>query len=183
MNFQDLFNKIKAIDEGTSVEECGMPGAPAPALKAAPGDEILAGEHMIDLPGDIMHPPTPKQSDSVTMNVSLNGSGAGGIRDLMNVLKDIQDGPEHEEPHDHAPEIDLAFGEEQGEGQPDGKFTTATTTPNPQVGGVEMVTPTGNDLASNNGDHRNRQAGLPHAQMAEGLVSRLQAHYASIKGE
>jgi hypothetical protein len=80
-----------------------------------------------------------------------------------------------------APEIALAFGEEQV----DGGFQDATTSPEQQVGGVEMVTPTGNDIHSNNGDHRNRQAGLPHAQMPvqESLVSRLQAHYASIKGE
>jgi hypothetical protein len=175
MNFQDLFNKIKAIDEGTMV-------APAPALAVASGDEVLTGECGGDMPGDIMRPPTPKQSDSVTMNVSLNGSGAGGIRDLMDVLKNIQDGSEHD--HDAMggePEIALAFGEEQA----DGGFQDATTSPEQQVGGIEMVTPTGNDLAANNGDHRARQAGLPHAQMPvqENLVSRLQAHYASIKGE
>jgi peptidoglycan hydrolase-like protein with peptidoglycan-binding domain len=173
MNFQDLFNKIKAIDEGTMV-------APAPALAVASGDEVLTGECGGDMPGDIMRPPTPKQSDSVTMNVSLNGSGAGGIRDLMDVLKDIQNGPAHDDSIGDAPEIALAFGEEQV----DGRFQDATTSPEQQIGGVEMVTPTGNDIHSNNGDHRTRQAGLPHAQMPvqEQLVSKLQAHYESIKG-
>jgi len=175
MNFQDLFNKIKAIDEGTMV-------APAPALAVASGDEVLTGECGGDMPGDIMRPPTPKQSDSVTMNVSLNGSGAGGIRDLMDVLKNIQDGSDH----DHGamggePEIALAFGEEQA----DGGFQNATTEPDEQISGVDAVTATGNDLSSHGGNEVEKVngGGNPYNTVQESLVSRLQAHYASIKGE
>ena len=175
MNFQDLFNKIKAIDEGAM-------SAPAPALAVASGDEVLTGECGGDMPGDMMRPPMPKQSDSVTMNVSINGSGAGGIRDLMDVLKDIQNGPGHDE-HDSmpaAPEIDLAFGEEQT----DGGFTSATTSPEQHIGGVEMVTPTGNDLSSKGGNEVEKVngGGNPYNTVQEALVSRLQAHYESIKG-
>lgn len=99
MNFQELANKLKRIDEGveTQVQECGeMPG-------------------MMAMPS--MAPP---QQDTVSMNVSMNAQGAGGIRDLMNVLKDIQDGPDHgpasaltAEPHgveiDADPELDIAM--------------------------------------------------------------------------
>lgn len=181
MNFQDLFNKIKAIDEGKSVEECGgMRGAPASALKPMPGDDILTGECGGDLPGDIMRPPAPKQSDSVTMNVSINGSGAGGIRDLMDVLKDIQDGPSHghDDPLMGSNPIEIAFGEEQQ----DGGFTNATTSPEQQVAGVEMVTPTGDDLSSKGGEAEKVNGGGNPMNVDENLVSRLQAHYESIKG-
>jgi hypothetical protein len=29
------------------------------------------------------------QQDTVTMNIRMNGRGAGGIRDLMRILRDI----------------------------------------------------------------------------------------------
>lgn len=170
MNFQDLFNKIKAIDEGTM-------SAPAPALAPAPGDEVLAGE-CGDMPGDIMRPPTPKQSDSVTMNVSLNGSGAGGIRDLMDVLKNIQDGSEHD--HDSMgdiPGISLAFGEEQT----DGGFQDATTSPEQQMGGIDMVTPTGNDLASKGSEAPKVNGGGNPMGVSESLTSKLAQMYEEIK--
>ena len=72
MNFNDLYRKIASFDKPVSesvdapVEECGM--MPTPPM-----------------------PSTPKQSDSVTMNVSMNGSGAGGIKDLMNILKNLEE--------------------------------------------------------------------------------------------
>lgn len=61
-------------------------------------DERRSREEELDECGDMMGGMSapmsaPKQQDSVTMNVSMNGSGSGGIRDLLNVLKDIQDGP------------------------------------------------------------------------------------------
>jgi hypothetical protein len=66
MNFEDLMRKMKAIDEGQLAEECGS------------------------MPIGISGP--PEQQDNVTMNVSMNGSGAGGIRDLMSIIKNIENG-------------------------------------------------------------------------------------------
>jgi hypothetical protein len=37
------------------------------------------------------------QQDNVNMNVNMSGSGAGGIRDLMAILKNIEDHGEHGE--------------------------------------------------------------------------------------
>jgi len=72
MNFQELSQKLRRIDEG-SVVECGdmMPGA-----MMAP------------------HAPMPQQ-DTVSMNVSMNATGKGGIRDLMNVLQNIESAVNH----------------------------------------------------------------------------------------
>ncbi len=64
----EVDGKQYKVHEDGSVEECGMG----------------MGSSM----------PAPKQSDSVTMNVSMNGSGAGGIRDLMQILRSIESGDE-----------------------------------------------------------------------------------------
>jgi len=67
MNFQELAQKIRRIDEG-AVVECG---------------EMMPA-----------HAPMPQQ-DTVSMNVSMNATGKGGIRDLMQVLQNIEDGVTH----------------------------------------------------------------------------------------
>jgi hypothetical protein len=89
MNFKDLAERLNAIEKGSDtlnvdglpVEECG--DMPTPVMAS------IAHE-------------TPSQADSVTMNVSMNGSGAGGISDLMKILRNIEAG---EEELAHEPEI------------------------------------------------------------------------------
>ena len=74
MNFNELYRKIAAIDKKTNddiVEECGMGPMTSP-----------------------MSSPMPQQ-DNVNMNVNMSGSGAGGIRDLMSILKNIENNSEH----------------------------------------------------------------------------------------
>ena len=66
MNFQELAQKLRTIDEG-GIVECG---------------EMMPGQ---------MPAPMPQQ-DSVSMNVSMNAQGKGGIRDLMQVLQNIEHG-------------------------------------------------------------------------------------------
>lgn len=73
MNFNDLYRKIASLDtpvsESTQVSECGE--------------------------GPM--PPTPnQQQDSVNMNVTMSGSGTGGIKDLLNILKNIEEKGEAE---------------------------------------------------------------------------------------
>lgn len=70
MNFTDLYKKINDIDSGTINEcSCGEPG-----------------------------PEPQKQQDNVNMNITINGQGSGGIRDLMDILRHI-DEPSSHEPH------------------------------------------------------------------------------------
>lgn len=92
MNFYDLSAKLRAIDE-SSVTECGDM-MPTPMIAHA-----------------------PQQSDSVTMNVSMNGSGPGGIKDLMDILRNIEQAAEHDhdepmvaEPHDMDGDVDVVLG-------------------------------------------------------------------------
>lgn len=71
MNFNELFQKMRELDQPT--QECGM-----------------------DMPP--MAPRMPEQQDSVNMNVSLNAAGSGGIKDLMDILRNIeQSGHDHDD--------------------------------------------------------------------------------------
>ncbi len=65
----EVDGKQYKVHEDGSVEECGM--------------------------SPMMPPPAPKQQDNVNMNVSLNASGSGGIKDLMNILRNIEQGDGH----------------------------------------------------------------------------------------
>ena len=177
MNFQQLMSKIKSIDESpetsrapadsplldeTNVEECGMPG-------------------MANMPSGMMG--TPKQSDSVTMNVSMNGSGAGGIRDLMSILKNIEhtDGG-HD---DHAPDLEIPHGDDEivvgMEEVSDGDFETSTTKPRPEVSDVDAVTGTGNDLHSKGMRGRGAVSISGSNGLAETLSLKLDSLYQEIK--
>lgn len=65
MNFTDLYKKIYNLDtltEASDINECGCMDNNEPQ----------------------------KQQDSLTMNVSINGQGSNGIRDLMDILRNIE---------------------------------------------------------------------------------------------
>ena len=86
MNFEELYKKIanldkpvKPLDESLdeSLSECACDGTP---------DQ-------------------PVQQDTVNMNVSITGQGSNGIRDLMDILKNIDKQPEEPAEPMMAPQI------------------------------------------------------------------------------
>jgi hypothetical protein len=168
MNFQDLLTKMKHLDES--------PVEP----KDASTDQVLVGEKSVEECGDMpmmaMQHAQPAQQDTVTMNVSLNGSGAGGVRDLMDILHKIEQGGGEQ---DHGSD-EILVGLEADETVGDGGFGGATTHPEPHVDPIASVLKKGPDIHGNMGDHRQRQTGLPRAQM-EGLISNLSSLYQQIK--
>jgi hypothetical protein len=111
MNFYELLSKMKQIDQSVTEEkadkdydgdgevESGKDEYMGSRMKAAEKDKV--DEEVVDecgMPGMAGMPNGMmgnRQPDNVSMNVSMNAQGAGGIRDLMNVLKDIQDGPDN----------------------------------------------------------------------------------------
>ena len=151
MNFADLYKKLQAIEENAPV---------APVHTDAAGDSVEECGGMMSA--------RPEQQDNVTMNVSMNGSGAGGIRDLMDILRNLEDGPGQQEPD----EIELAFGETV-------PGDDATTEPSPEVFPMAAAIPTGNDLASKGDEHPKVNGG--GNPMQEALVSRLSQLYQEIK--
>ena len=170
MNLKDLIAKMTAIEEGKEqpVEECGM---------------------MPMMPGA-----SPQQQDNVNMNITMSGQGAGGIRDLMSILKSIENGDEEDG-------IDVVIGKpsiakaSHGEDPILGDFEEALddmeTYGNSAPGasgkhthGVDAVTFSGDDMNS-----KGKISPLARAPgtnplrhpMHESLVNRLQEHYNSIK--
>lgn len=49
-----------------------------------------------------------KQQDNVSMNINMSGSGSGGIRDLMDILRNIEKGADDHGDHDDG--LDLKLG-------------------------------------------------------------------------
>lgn len=186
MNIQDIYKKIRAIDEGQQpVEECGAM-------------DVIAGGM-----AGMQH---PEQPDSVSMNVSMNASGTGGIRDLMSVLHAIEqgatggdEGGEIEiigtEPDVHGLEIDAEphvsmngpeqgdeHGHEQGpehELEADEEYQNE---PAPQYQDQQYMN---QDLAGGADEpqqmHKGGYRNVDNPMAMEGLKSKLQALYTEIK--
>ena len=213
MNFTELYQRIRSIDEGTASE----PTAPGGVIKTknadgsvsykpkVPGERLTStlpanqaakttdtsdkdkdktkavNEECGDMPMGMMGMSSHQgQQDSVTMNISMNGSGAGGIRDLMSILRDIE-GSDNADVHSHdvsklfgGDDIEVAFDEEM-----DGGFGSATTAPNTATAGIDAVTATGNDIHSKGIEAPKVNGG--GNPMHEALTSRLYRMYQTIK--
>jgi hypothetical protein len=182
MNFEDLYKKIASLD--------------TPAKEVAVAEEVVIAEDAIDPVvqlrrdlgldlftesamgecGDMpimggMGMDTPKQQDNVTMNVSINGSGTGGIKDLMAILKGIEDGD------DEDVAVSIA-GADMGnlENAFDEEFANA---PQEQVAPIDAVLPTGNDLHGQGAEAPKVNGG--GNPMQETLMNQLSRLYAEVK--
>jgi len=75
MNLKDLIAKMDAIEEGVEMKatECGE--MPMPGAVMSIGPQAHQG-----------------QQDNVSMTINVNGQGEGGLRSIMNILRDIEAG-------------------------------------------------------------------------------------------
>lgn len=153
MNFADLYKKLQAIEENAPV---------APVHTDAAGDSVEECGGMMSA--------RPEQQDNVTMNVSMNGSGKGGIKDLMAILKNIED---HGPTPDHS-DHDMIVGMEDFKNSMAGASGQHTM-------GIDAVTATGDDLASKGGEAPKVNGG--GNPMQEAISQRLQKMYDTIKEE
>ena len=148
-------------NDAEPTKECGDGDTnPKAVLPSGPNDDMLTGEC-----GSMMSPMSaPKQSDSVTMNVSMNGSGAGGIKDLLDILRNIEksDGQDSDD-------ILVGIGAEED----------FDNTPNPQQ---VAVPDSGDDLHREKDAYRAVNGGDNPMRMHENLVAKLSAKYEEIKG-
>jgi hypothetical protein len=153
MDIRDLVGRLRLLEQANiPVEECGMPMPP------------------------------PPQQDNVDMNITIHGSGSNGIRDLLNILNDIDQAPAASN-HSAPDEMDTLFGGEHDGPEivvDDDYENSPAGASGEEVYGIDAVTNTGAPI--NAGDHRPRQAGLPQgAPVQEALVSRLAQMYNEIK--
>ena len=178
MNLQDLMTKLRSIEEGAEI-------APVHTDADAEQEGIIIGGPM---PIPMSRPEQPEQQDSVTMNVSMNGSGAGGIKDLMSILRNIENGqaPHHDAEHDHEEPLlgDEDFEETMGDnGQTFGN--SAHGDAGVHVHGVDAVTATGNDMHSKGGSNPHFSPGNNTLRQSttvhEGLVEKLHNLYNEVK--
>jgi hypothetical protein len=201
MNFTELYTKIRAIDENLTVhpnpsgasspEEAKRLGAMEPqqppvAPKAT--DTPPTEESMISLGGPMpmgMMGMPHKQEDNVTMNVSMNGSGAGGIKDLMDIIRSIEAGDQHHDavvsaPHPVDGEFDIELDEQHGDKIDADKNDRVRNRPHRVTYGVDAVTKHGTDMHSK-GDVKRLKVNGGENPLQEALVSRLDELYQEVK--
>ena len=183
MNLQDLMTRLKSIEEN------------APPLAPVHTDEPPTEE--CGMPVEV-NPMNPKQQDNVTMNVSMNGSGAGGISDLMKILRNIEQS-DNLDPHQH--DVSKMFaqpghaeplvGQEEdmeetiGDDKEDWGNSVSGASGH-HTHGVKAVTFSGDDMNSKGDISPLARApgsnSLRHPnQVSEELVSRLTQMYEAIK--
>lgn len=122
-------------------------------------------EEELDECGD-MGPTSPGQPDSVSMNVSMSGSGKGGIRDLMSILSKIDTTDSSD---DHSGKMNLIGND----------LEEFANEPDEMVYPVDSVLAKGNDLHSH-GDNevpRAHGGGNPYSM----LKNKLESLYHEIK--
>jgi len=187
MNLKDLIAKMTAIEEGQEI---------APTKDDKPSD----AEGMISIGGpipDMMgmgHQEQPKQQDSVSMNVSLNGAGASGVRDLMNILHNIESGVKGSDDNGEEPIMGAAHDamshddnfDEVIDDEEESWSNSASGSSGHHTHGVDAVTFSGDDMNSKGkispvarapGTNSLREP----SQYDESLVNRLSAMYQEIK--
>ena len=137
------------------------------------------------------------QQDNVTMNVTMNGTGAGGISDLMKILRNIEDRVDGDDGKDDVSDLgdrdDALFGEPGEESTQPGqtmdgdmveKFANSKHgAAGPVQFGIGDITFTGDDLASTGGTSPAARAPgtNPMRPVHEGLVTRLSQMYNEVK--
>jgi hypothetical protein len=198
MNFNELFQKMRELDAPVAEELKGGQkkldvdkdgDIEADDLKdlrdKKDGDDKEIDEDVVDECG-MMPGPSDRmgQQDSISANISMNASGQGGIRDLMAILRNIENGGSDE--HDMAAALDAMdkpeplLGMDEAEG---GGFDQATTEPNPQTAPLGAAFPKGNDLSSHGGNEvpKAHGGGNPYSMAAESLIPRLTNLYQEVK--
>ena len=200
MNFNELFQKMRELDQPVTEEpnEGNAFSGALDAAKDAGQDEFEVGGKTFQvkeddvaecggMPNGMMGMRNPPQQDSISANISMNASGTGGIRDLMSILRNIENGEgAHGDEHDMAiaisrmDEPEPLIGMEEAEA---GGFDQASTTPDPQTAPMSAAIPTGNDMHSKGGNERPKVngGGNPYALAAESLIPRLSSLYQEVK--
>ena len=193
MNLQELVSKLRTIEEG-------KPLAPVHTDGPAEAEGIIIGNPMGGMMGGMGHSEPPKQQDNVDMNITIHGAGAGGVRDLMNILHNIETG--NSDSHDHADhdhqepimgDMVRAMADEQI-APPDQDLEEvmdddSQTWGNSAYGdsghhthGIDSVTMHGDDMNSKGGPEPTKKQGGGNPYN-ESLVNRLSQLYQQIKEE
>jgi hypothetical protein len=93
-------------------------------------------------------PSHPKQDDSVSMTVNMSGSGSGGIKDILNILRNIESGSD-DKPSGRSGSDDRARDTDVGmilATQSEPEFETLKNAPRERYSTIKDITRGGTDL-------------------------------------
>jgi len=189
MNFNELMSRIAELDKPV-VEEPNEGNLFTGNLAAA----RAAGKDQADLDGDgdmekvqeddieecgMMPQMSSSQPDNVNVSINMNGSGKGGIRDLLDILRNIEDGG------DDAGELGDLIGKMDKEPIIGGDMHVDefANEPNPETAPMSRMVATGNDLLSKGAEApKVNGGGNPRGTPPmENLVARLESLYQEVK--
>jgi hypothetical protein len=130
--------------------------------------------------GAMSMPSMSKQQDTVSMNISMNGSGGGGIRDLMDILRNLEkDGSGH---HDHDDELDLKIGGPALMMKKEPVLGDEySNSPDVQMGQDNFPIDHGDDLHKPKASYSDKPYRGDNPMAVEGIKNRLDSLYNNIK--
>lgn len=206
MNFQELMQRLADLDQpikeedkqaskdydGDGEVESGKDeylGSKDKAIKKAMGkqDESLdqlADEVQQEMDecgmGPMSMPSMNKQQDNVSMNVSMNGSGSGGIRDLMDILRNLEKGDIGHDDHSGDDEIMPGISIVKKEPMIGDEYANA---PDVELGADNFPIDTGNDLHRPKDSFSDKPYRGDNPMALESLKNRLNVLYNDIKNQ
>lgn len=197
MNFLELLSRMKQLDQPV-VEEPNEGNAYGQAVQnTPPGEEIkingkgtgdIKKEDQVGECGMDMGPSSMKQQDNVSMNVTMNGSGTGGIRDLMDILKNIEsgsDGMDSDNLGDLIGKMDHPMGHDHGKDMVVGDDIPVdeyANEPNEVTAPVDAVINTGTmDMHSPHKSYSDKPYRGDNPMTVESIKARLDALYNDVK--
>lgn len=176
MNFKDLMSKLSEIEGSGTVPH----DSNASPLTFTDGDAELE-ECGGPMP---MSMSNPGQQDSVNLSINMNGSGKGGIKDILDILRNIDneggdeielpgialdiDGPDHDHDHRDHERLMGGVGEE------------LANEPDEMYAGLDAAVPSGDDLHKSKAMFRRAQPG-DNAMATESLKAQLKNLYQEVK--
>jgi hypothetical protein len=195
MNFNELFQKMRELDAPVAEE---LKGGQKKLDVDKDGDieaddlkdlrDKKVDEDLVDECGMGSMPSMSQgQQDNVNMSINMNGAGPGGIRDLLDILRNIEQGSDDPDGGELGDLIGAMGDEPRGKvavlggdmEMPVGEFANS---PDEMYADVSDVTPTGNDLHSKGGEaEKVNGGGNPMGVDEEALLARLGSLYESIK--
>jgi hypothetical protein len=147
------------------MDECGLPG-------------------MSTMPSGMMGDRAPKQQDSVSMNLSMNGSGSGGIRDLMDILRNLDDtGSSHDHDSDMGLDLDLDSPKLMIAKKEPVLGDEYANSPDVQMGQDNFPIDHGDDLHKPKASYSDKPYRGDNPMAVEGIKNRLDSLYNNIKNQ
>jgi hypothetical protein len=189
MNFNELFQKMRELDQPVGEElKGGQKKLDADNDGDIEADDLKdlrdkkVDEELVDECGMGPMSGPQDQQDNVNMSINMSGSGSGGIRDLLDILRNIESGSDGMDGGMDGGDLGKLIGNMDKEPIIGGKIAVDefANEPDEMYAPVSAVTPTGDDLHSQGGEAPKVNGGGNPMTM-ESLILRLGDLYQDVK--